>query len=399
MSIIELRNKRSEALKAAKAFLEAKRQSDGTLSVEDDAVYTKMENDILALGKEISRLEKLEEMDRELSKPVNTPITAKPETNKVDQKTGKASKNYNDAFWKQARNGGYMNIEVKNALEEGVDLEGGYLVPDEFEHTLIDALTEENIFRKNAHVFTTSSGSHKIPIVATKGTASWIDEEGAVPESDDSFGQVSIEAHKVGTLIKVSEELLNDSAFNLEAYFTTEFARRINDKEEDAFFNGNGTGKPTGIFNATGGAQTGVTTGSSTTITADEIIDLFYSLKAPYRKKAIWILNDTTVKIIRKLKDGTGNYLWQPSLTAGSPDTILGRPVYTSQFVPEVAAGNKTVAFGDFSYYWIGDRQGITFRRLNEKYADTCQVGFLATKRLDGKLVLPEAIKVLVQKA
>ena len=399
MSIIELRNKRSEALKAAKAFLEAKRQSDGTLSVEDDAVYTKMENDILALGKEISRLEKLEEMDRELSKPVNTPITAKPETNKVDQKTGKASKNYNDAFWKQARNGGYMNIEVKNALEEGVDSEGGYLVPDEFEHTLIDALTEENIFRKNAHVFTTSSGSHKIPIVATKGTASWIDEEGAVPESDDSFGQVSIEAHKVGTLIKVSEELLNDSAFNLEAYFTTEFARRINDKEEDAFFKGNGTGKPTGIFNATGGAQTGVTTGSSTTITADEIIDLFYSLKAPYRKKAIWVLNDTTVKIIRKLKDGTGNYLWQPSLTAGSPDTILGRPVYTSQFVPEVAAGNKTVAFGDFSYYWIGDRQGITFRRLNEKYADTCQVGFLATKRLDGKLVLPEAIKVLVQKA
>ena len=399
MSIIELRNKRSEALKAAKAFLEAKRQNDGTLSVEDDAVYTKMENDILALGKEISRLEKLEEMDRELSKPVNTPITAKPETNKVDQKTGKASKNYNDAFWKQARNGGYMNIEVKNALEEGVDSEGGYLVPDEFEHTLIDALTEENIFRKNAHVFTTSSGSHKIPIVATKGTASWIDEEGAVPESDDSFGQVSIEAHKVGTLIKVSEELLNDSAFNLEAYFTTEFARRINDKEEDAFFNGNGTGKPTGIFNATGGAQTGVTTGSSTTITADEIIDLFYSLKAPYRKKAIWVLNDTTVKIIRKLKDGTGNYLWQPSLTAGSPDTILGRPVYTSQFVPEVAAGNKTVAFGDFSYYWIGDRQGITFRRLNEKYADTCQVGFLATKRLDGKLVLPEAIKVLVQKA
>ena len=399
MSIIELRNKRSEALKAAKAFLEAKRQSDGTLSVEDDAVYTKMENDILALGKEISRLEKLEEMDRELSKPVNTPITAKPETNKVDQKTGKASKNYNDAFWKQARNGGYMNIEVKNALEEGVDSEGGYLVPDEFEHTLIDALTEENIFRKNAHVFTTSSGSHKITIVATKGTASWIDEEGAVPESDDSFGQVSIEAHKVGTLIKVSEELLNDSAFNLEAYFTTEFARRINDKEEDAFFNGNGTGKPTGIFNATGGAQTGVTTGSSTTITADEIIDLFYSLKAPYRKKAIWVLNDTTVKIIRKLKDGTGNYLWQPSLTAGSPDTILGRPVYTSQFVPEVAAGNKTVAFGDFSYYWIGDRQGITFRRLNEKYADTCQVGFLATKRLDGKLVLPEAIKVLVQKA
>ena len=159
--------------------------------------------------------------------PMNAPIVSKPMESKADMKTGKASKAYNEAFWKQARNSGYLSAEIRNALQEGVDSEGGYLVPDEFEHTLVEALAEDNIFRKNAHTFTTSSGSHKIPVVATKGSASWIDEEGAIPESDDSFGQVSIEAHKVGTLIKVSEELLNDSAFNLEAYFTTEFARRI----------------------------------------------------------------------------------------------------------------------------------------------------------------------------
>ena len=134
-------------------------------------------------------------------------------------------------------------------------------------------------------------------------------------------------------------------------------------------------------------------------ITADEIIDLFYSLKAPYRKNAVWILNDATIKAIRKLKDNNGNYLWQPSLTAGTPDTILGRPVYTSSYVPTIAAGAKTIAFGDFSYYWIADRAGRNFKKLTELYAANDQTGFVATQRVDGKLILPEAIKVLKMKA
>lgn len=192
---------------------------------------------------------------------------------------------------------------------------------------------------------------------------------------------------------------MNDSVFNLESYISKEFARRIGSKEEDAFFNGNGTGKPVGIFNTTGGAEVGVTAASATAITADEIIDLFYSLKAPYRKNAVWILNDATIKAIRKLKDNNGNYLWQPSLTAGTPDTILGRPVYTSSYVPTIAAGAKTIAFGDFSYYWIADRAGRNFKKLTELYAANDQTGFVATQRVDGKLILPEAIKVLKMKA
>ena len=200
-------------------------------------------------------------------------------------------------------------------------------------------------------------------------------------------------------MIKVSEELLNDSVFDLQSYISREFARRIGAKEEEAFFTGDGKGKPLGVLAATGGAETGVTAASATAVTADELMDLYYSLKSPYRKKSVWVLNDSTIKAIRKLKDNNGQYLWQPSLVAGTPDTILGRPVKTSAFMPTAAAGAKTIAFGDFKYYWIADRQGRTFKKLSELYAANGQVGFMGTQRVDGKLILPEAIKVLQQKS
>ncbi len=398
--ILELREKRAKAWDAAKAFLDTKRGNDGLLSAEDTAVYEKMEADVVALGKEVERLERQSAIDLELSKATSNPITNTPSKG-AEEKTGRASAEYRKAFWNAMRTRGNegLDMSVKNALQIGTDSEGGYLVPDEFERTLVEALEDENIFRRLANVITTSSGDRKIPVVASKGTASWIDEEGAIPESDDSFGQVSIGAYKLGTLIKVSEELLNDSVFNLETYISREFARRIGNKEEESFFGGDGSGKPTGILAATGGAQLGVTTAGATAITLDEVLDLFYSLKAPYRNKAVFVMNDSTVKAIRKLKDSQGQFLWQPSIQAGTPDTILNRPLYTSAYVPAIAAAAKTVAFGDFSYYWVADRQGRVFKRLNELYAATGQVGFIATQRVDGKLILPEAVKVLQQKA
>jgi HK97 family phage major capsid protein len=271
-------------------------------------------------------------------------------------------------------------------------------VPEEFEKQLIAALDEENVIRGLATVINTS-GLHKIPVVATKGTASWVDEEGAIPESDDDFGQISLGAFKLATTIKVSDELLNDSAFNLESYIAQGFGTRIGNKEEEAFLIGNGSGKPTGIFNATGGGQVGVTTAAATAITLDEILDLFYSLKAPYRRSASFLMNDATVKTLRKLKDSTGLYIWQPSVKENEPDTLLGRPIHTSSYAPTIAAGAKSVAFGDFKYFWIADREGRTFKRLDELYAITGQVGFVASQRVDGKVILPEAIKLLAQKA
>lgn len=399
ITINELRDKRAKTWSAMEAFLDSHRNDKGVLSDEDDKIYSGMEKEMETLTNEIKRMERREEMEKELNKPVNEPITSKPMAMKEeDEKKGRASKTYTKSFWNAMR-AKHIAPAISDALQEGTDTEGGYLVPDEFEKTLVESLQEENIFRKLAHVITTSSGDRKIPVVASKGSASWVDEEGTITESDDSFAQVSIGAYKLGTLIKVSNELLSDSVFNLESYIAKEFGRRIGSKEEDAFFNGDGVGKPIGIFNKTGGAETGVTSASATAITADEIIDLFYSLNAPYRKNAVWVMNDATVKAIRKLKDNNGNYLWQPSLTAGTPDTLLGRPVYTSSYVPTIAAGKKTVAFGDFGYYWIADRQGRNFKKLSELYAATDQTGFVATQRVDGKLILPEAIKVLVQKS
>ena len=301
---LELREKRAKIWENAKNFLDSRRSADGFVSEEDTAVYEKMENEVLNLGKEIDRLERQSTLDLELLKAVGKPITERPSADERKTKTGRASNEYKDAFWQVMRN--KAGFEVRNALQVGTDTEGGFLVPDEFEHTLVEALEEENIFRGLANVIQTSSGDRKIPVVATKGTASWVDEEGVIPESDDAFLQVSIGAFKLATMIKVSEELLNDSVFDLESYIAKEFGRRIGNKEEEAFFTGDGTGKPTGILDAAGGGQLGKTTSGATSITFDDIMDLFYSLKSPYRKNATFLMNDSTVKAIRKLKDGSG---------------------------------------------------------------------------------------------
>ena len=399
MTILEMMNKRSKAWTAAKNYAESHKNEQGVLSDEDYATYQGMEKEIENMSREISRMQREAAMEDELNKPVNTPITAKPMNGgkEKEEKKGRAADDYKKNFWNVMRSK-VPNPVIMNALEEGVDTEGGYLVPDEFEHTLVEALEEENMFRSLAHVIQTSSGERKIPVVASKGSANWIDEEGPYTDSDDAFGQVTIGSFKLGTTIKVSEELINDSVFDLENYISKEFARRIASREEEAFFTGDGNGKPLGFLAKTGGAEVGVTAASATAITADEIIDLFYSLKTPYRKNAVWILNDGTVKAVRKLKDSTDQYLWQSALTEGTPDKLLGRPVYTSAYMPTAAAGAKTIAFGDFKYYWIADRQGRSFRRLNELYATTGQVGFLGSQRVDGKLILPEAVKVLAQK-
>ena len=396
--IQELREKRAKAWDAAKAFLDTKRGTDGLLAAEDVATYEKMETDVVNLGKEIDRLERQTALDAELNKPTADPLTSKPAQAAVDQKTGRASDAYKKAFWNAIRSKN-PRPEILNSLLEGTDSEGGYLVPDEFERTLVQKLTAANVLRPLCHVIQTGYGDRKIPVVASKGTADWVDEEGTYPLSDDSFSQVVLGAYKLATMIKVSEELLSDSIFDIEGYVSEQFGKRIGDKEEDAFLTGNGVSKPIGILNTTGGAEVGVTTAGAAAITGDELIDLVYSLRAPYRKSAVFVLNDTTVKLLRKLKDGDGQYLWRPGITENAPDTILGHRIVTSEFMPGVAAGNKSIAFGDFSFYWIADRQGRTFKRLNELYATTGQVGFLASQRLDGKLILPEAIKVLQQKA
>ena len=396
MTIQELREKRSKAWDTARDFLDSKRNESGLLSEEDSKTYDAMEQQIVAYGKEIQRLERQAQIEAEMNKPTSTPIQNKPNASThSDTKTGIASDAYRTAFWNNIRNRNFA--DVRNALQIGEDTEGGYLVPDEFERKLISALEEENVFRPLATKIQTSSGDRKIPVITQKGEARWIEEEEAYTLSDDAFGQISLSAYKVGTAIKISEELLNDSVFDLPSYIAKEFARRIGTKEEEAFLIGDGKGKPTGIFAATGGAENGATT-TGATITFDDVIELFYSLKSPYRKKAVWVLNEQTVKALRKIKDNTGNFIWQPSVSAGLPDTILNRPYVTSVYAPTIAVGAKAIAFGDYSYYWVADRQGRSLKRLNELFAMNGQIGFLASQRVDGKLILPEAVKTLTIK-
>ena len=384
MTILELREKRNTAWNAAKAFLDSHRTEKGTLTAEDDATYSRMEQEIADLGKEIARLERQEALEAELNKPVNKPLTSKPVTAaEKPTKTGRASDEYKTGMLQALR----TNFrQVSNILQEGVDVDGGYLVPEEYDHRLIDVLNEENIMRKLGHKITTS-GEHKINIAATKPAAAWIEEGGALQFTDATFDQILLDAHKLHVAIKVTEELLYDNAFGLENYIIDQFGKALANAEEDAFLNGTGKGQPLGLFAETGGGTLAKTVAAPK---PENVIDLIYALKRPYRKNASFIMNDAAVAAIRSFKDNNGAFMWQPSCVAGEPDKLMGYDIYTSPFCPA-----NMMAFGDYNYYNIGDRGTRSFKQLTELFAGNGMIGFVAKERVDGKLILPEAVQIL----
>lgn len=382
MTILELREARNKAWEGAKAFVESKRDKDGLLSKEDAETYNSMEEKIKNYSKEIERMEAMENMENELNKPVNTPIVTRPSKVDNEVKTGRTSNEYKDAMLNALRS----NFrQVSNVLQEGVDADGGYLVPDEYDTRLIQKLEENNIVRSLSTVIKTS-GEHKINIASTTPAAAWIEEGGTLTFGDSKFDQKILDAHKLHVAVKVTEELLYDNAFGLENFLIDSFAKAIGNAEENAFLNGTGTGQPTGIFATTGGGT--YITAKKTE--ADAIIELVYSLKRPYRKNAAFIMNDKMVATVRTYKDNNGAYMWQPALVQGEPDRLLGYPVYTSEYAPE-----DCIAFGDFSYYNIGDRGVRSFKQLTELFAGNGMIGYVAKERVDGKLVLPEAVQIL----
>ena len=390
MRVQELIEKRAKVWETAKNFVDTHEDKNGNLSAEDKETYSRMEAEIEELTNSIERQQRAERREQELSKPVNSPITGKPYKYEPqgEVKTGRASDEYKKAMLTALRS----NFrQVSNVLQEGVDADGGYLVPEEYDHRLIDVLTEENIMRGIATKITTS-GEHKINIAATKPAAAWIEEGEALSFGDATFEQKILDAHKLHVAIKITEELLYDNAFGLENYIITEFGKALANAEEDAFLNGDGVGKPTGIFDKTkGGESIGTLTAA---LKSDDILDLIYKLKRPYRKNASFIMNDATLAQIRKLKDNNGQYLWQPSYQVGEPDKILGYNIRTSAFAPTDA-----IAFGDYKYYNIGDRGSRSFKQLNELFAGNGMIGYVAKERVDGLLILPEAVKILGLKA
>lgn len=391
-TIMQLRNERSALCEQAKAVLERNRDpKTGLVSAEGVEQYNRITAQIQQYGDEITRCEQQMEIERQINGDTS-PVEAslKPTEN------GVASKVYTNAFSDMLRGLGNI-VEVRDALSVGVDSEGGYTVPDTFEKKLVKGLNDHSVIRRLATVIHTESGMHKIPILVGLPGVNWIDEAAPMPETTMQFDRVTLGAYKLGAILKATNEFLHDTAFDIEDYLADSFGISVGAKEEMAFINGTGVKRPTGLLHDTDGAGIGAVTENN--VTFDDVIRLYYSLGAPYRKDAAFLCNEDLLMQLMMLKDGNGSYVWKPSLEEGKPDTLLGKPVYTSAAMPELAAGNKVMLFGDFSYYWVALRGKRTMRRLNELYAVEDLTGFQLTQRLDGRLVLKDAMKVMKVRA
>ena len=348
-------------------------------------------------------LDMTNEIDRRMSQPTSQPIYTQPGSlNSLTTSTetrahhGVAGDEYRKEFFNQFRAGFSTAV---NYLRESESTKGGYLLPTEFHERIVAEMTEENILRQISTVITTYS-EHKISILANRPAATWVSEGTQIPLSSPSFDQISLSAYKLAVTISVSNELLADSYYDIEQFAAEEFGRALATAEEEAFLTGDGDGKPAGLIPALSADTSTTITTAGTSIAADDVINLVHSLKRPYRKNAVFLMNDSTLAAVRKLKDSTQNYLWQPSFQAGEPERLLGYPVYASAFVPAATSGNVCVLFGDFSYFNIGQRgSGITIKPLRELYALQDITAFLGVERVDGVLTDKAALRGLKVKA
>ena len=391
MDINDLLQKRGEVVAQMKTLNDKVEAESRDFNSEEQTQFDAMDKDQAELKNRADRMAKTQQLQNAAV------ITGgDPSRLSVGSKIPRplASEEYKSGFNSYARFGkNGLDYQVLNALQVGTNSEGGYIVPEEFETMLVKTLIDHNEIRQYANVVTTGS-DRNIPVESSRGAATWTAEEAGYTEGDPAFGQVILGAHKLGKIVKVSEELLQDSFFDVESYLAANFGESFGLAEEAAFVNGTGSGQPTGIID---GSSLGVTAAGAAAITADELIDLFHSLTRPYRSRAVFIMADATAKLVRKLKDGDSQYLWQPGLQAGQPDLLLGRPVIASTGMEAATTGLKSMIFGDLSNYTIADRSGSVMQRLNELYAANGQIGFRMYKRTEGKVTNSAAIKHLIQ--
>lgn len=297
---------------------------------------------------------------------------------------------YNEAFWDTMHTG-----MPHNALKEGSDGSGGYLVPDTYEDKLVKALASKNVLRQICHVITTSHQLH-IPIAGDVDCADWVPENTVMKFMDAEFGEVILDAYKLATSIRASDEMLEDGGVDLEKYILDMFSERIGKAEEKAFIRGDGNGKPLGLIYQ---VPVGAVSETEGDITLDDMIDLEHSVKPEYREKAVWLMSEDAYHKLRRINHYRGHAVWLDNLEDGEPVHLFGYRIYICKAMDDVAPGNIPVMFGDFSNYWIGDRGKRVIKRLVERYADRGQVAFITSERVDAKLVLPETVKMLKVKS
>ena len=387
------RENRASLVAEARKILDAASNESRELLAEEQQRVDTIFTDVDKIGDEIRSEERLVNLEAEMTviperRTVSQPMQMIEAP--VEPTSMHGSAEYRSAFrnWLQTGN----RAELR-ALEVGTATEGGNVVDDDMAAAIVEKADELSFVRGMSNVITSNSDI-KIPVESTKVAAAIVAEEGAYGETDPAFALKTLSSFKLSTLVKVSEELAFDSEFDLSAYLARAFGRAMALGEDKYFLTGTGSGQPSGIFTDGAGA---VTSAANDALAAEDLIDTMYSVPAEYRvgTRCAWVMNDSTAKAIRKLKDSDGQFLWQPSLSMGQPDTLMGYPVMTNSNVGAVGDGTKPVAFCNFDYFTIADRGGIAVQRLDELYAGNGQVGFRAYRRLDGKLTQTAACGIL----
>lgn len=292
---------------------------------------------------------------------------------------------YDYAFWNAVRSKHHNTRE----LNKGAANESGVYLPLQASTKMTAALKRESVFRSLATIAYMRDPGGTVYAKNYPTNSCWASENGLYEfnEGEEDFTEYNIKTHKLGTILKYDQAFMSDIGLNMENHLIDNIARNFAAVEDASYVNGDGELEPIGILNNTNGAQTGVTT---TSITYEDIAKLFFSVEPKYRKHAVWMMNDETAYYLRTLKDKNGNYIWNHA-----NDTVLGKPVHICNDMPNIGDGNKPIAFGDFSYYWIIIRDDVSIKVLNELYFDEGQIGYIAREYLDGKLIRPEAVKVI----
>jgi len=398
MKNIELRGQRAELIKNATAIVDAAQKEGRSLNAEEKSKFDAMEADARGIKDQIDIIERTAEMKKELAANAEARQAAPKATRK-------------GAFEKYLRNGmGSLNTEERSLMGElrgtntqiaGTDSLGGFLVPQDFSDELdIASLFTGEVERLAKKLNTAGGALLDYPTVNDTATdANLVSEAASVTVQDMTFANKQLSAYNYASQVRVSMQLLQDNAFDLNAFLAESMGERIARASNGAFTTGTGSSQPQGLVT---GSALGKTAASATAITEAEILDLIYSIDPSYRNKASFGLmaHDNVISAIRALGFGSSNDLpvFMPSMEAGQPDRIMGIPVYVNNdMASSIATGEKTLVAADFSKYVVRNAGGVQFLRLNERYMDELEVGFVAYARKDAAVLDTRAVKHLIQ--
>ena len=404
---VELRSQRAQAREAQKALIDAAEAANRDLTAEEDEQFTRANTDIDSLTARIDRQELMERTpasdpeqrrapEQENRGGPSVPFWEDETYSKAYRswlRTGEVApvlrQGYTTDHGDMYRSAGAGQAREQRALATNAMTAGGYIIaPNDFAAGIERAMLWFGGMRQVAQVISTDNGADLPYPVSddTTNTGEIVNENTAVTEQDVTFGQRILKAHLYSSkMVRVPVNLVQDSAFDLDAFLSETFGERIGRIQNTHFTTGTGANQPTGI---TTQSVLGVTAAGTASITPDELIDLEHSVDVAYRTQgASFMMRDGTVQHVRKLKDGMGNYIWQPGMQAGSPNSINGYPYTVNNDMAALATGVISVLFGQLNRYKIRDVKGFTLLRLVERYADLLQVAFFAYSRADGMLI------------